>query len=413
MKKKQLAVLLLFTGLRALCAIDEAEYFHNLFAPELRINSLFSQSFLSAVPEAKIREIIKLYVDNLGLFKKAVVTDEGYEIYFEKGHCPAKIVVGSEKLITGLWFGSWNIEGDSWDKIAADFADLPGVVSVAVTRDGELLVSINPGLPMAVGSAFKLYVLKALIGMMDMATLQMNDVISLKEEWISLPSGILQDWPAGSLLTVQSMANLMISISDNTATDALIHSAGRETVEAVAPERMKPFLTTKEMFELKWGVSDEVRERFVAADLSGKRRILESLRSFDKNRIRFSPSPKCVQSIEWLATTGELCRVIYELRENSAIRINPGLADKKKWHLIGYKGGSEGGVLNYTHVLQKTPSSPVYCISATINDIEKEVADKDFTALTGRLIGLAGTEALDKISAAKSSQVTGENRDRP
>src|SRR5690606_39753601 len=46
---------------------------------------------------------------------------------------------------------------------------------------------------------------------------------------VSLPTGILQEWPVGTPMTIQSLATLMISISDNTATDVLLRVAGRDT----------------------------------------------------------------------------------------------------------------------------------------------------------------------------------------
>ncbi|MFL9455456.1 serine hydrolase [Tolypothrix bouteillei VB521301_2] len=46
-----------------------------------------------------------------------------------------------------------------------------------------------------------------------------KDVVQLQPSEKSLPSGMLHTWPDGSYLTVQTLASLMISLSDNTATD--------------------------------------------------------------------------------------------------------------------------------------------------------------------------------------------------
>ncbi|MGQ9871393.1 serine hydrolase [Leptodesmis sp.] len=58
----------------------------------------------------------------------------------------------------------------------------------------------------------------------------------------------MQTWPDDSLLTVQSLAPLMISQSDNTVTDHLIHLVRREAIEAIAPCH-RPFLSTREARE--------------------------------------------------------------------------------------------------------------------------------------------------------------------
>src|SRR3546814_1131698 len=39
-------------------------------------------------------------------------------------------------------------------------------------------------------------------------------------------------WPKDTPVTVQSLANWMISVSDNSATDTLIHLLGRKNIEA-------------------------------------------------------------------------------------------------------------------------------------------------------------------------------------
>ena len=63
-----------------------------------------------------------------------------------------------------------------------------------------------------------------------------DEVVRLEEAWKSLPSGLLQGWPEGSPLTLHTLAALMISLSDNTATDALIALLGRERLEALRKE---------------------------------------------------------------------------------------------------------------------------------------------------------------------------------
>ncbi|WP_373047449.1 serine hydrolase [Vulgatibacter sp.] len=60
-----------------------------------------------------------------------------------------------------------------------------------------------------------------------------DEVVRLAPEAYSLPSVLLQDWPAGAPVTLQTLATLMISRSDNTATDQLVHLLGRERIEAM------------------------------------------------------------------------------------------------------------------------------------------------------------------------------------
>ena len=54
----------------------------------------------------------------------------------------------------------------------------------------------------------------------------------------------------GAPITIHTLASLMISESDNTATDALIDLVTRNSVETISP-RNRPFMTTREFFQLK------------------------------------------------------------------------------------------------------------------------------------------------------------------
>lgn len=50
-----------------------------------------------------------------------------------------------------------------------------------------------------------------------------------------------------------------------------------------------------------------------------------------------------------------------------AIAINPGLAERDQWTRIGYKGGSEPGVLNFTTWLRGSDGI-THCLVATWNN---------------------------------------------
>ncbi len=288
-----------------------------------------------------------------------------------------------------IWFGAWSLFNDDPATLAAEFGNLPGTVSVTVRRDdAERLFALEPDRPLAVGSAFKLYVLKALETASTAGRLFPETVARLDPALKTLPTGICQDWPASTPVTLATLANLMISMSDNTATDHLIAILGREAVEAVAPGRMRPFLTTMEMFRLKFTPDKARAETFAKAGPEKRREMLATLGTASVSFSDIPKDPAFIDSIEWFVTTDELCRVIHELRAHPATGINPGLVEKSRWHRVAFKGGSEPGVLNYTLALQKAPASPTYALSATINDPAREVDTKGFTELVLRLISL-------------------------
>ncbi len=353
------------------------------------VHLVYDESFLKQVPEFRIREIVVLYKSKLGELKSVLGSGGSYDMIFEKGKAPCRIGLNAEGLVISLWFGNWVLFDDTLDSIVGEFKKLSGEVSICILKNGaQDVFSLENDKPLAVGSAFKLYILKTLVQKIQAGRARWSDVIRLDEHRLSLPSGMIQDWPAGSPLTLSTLANLMISISDNTATDHLLFYLGRENVEAEAPARLRPFLSTLEVFILKWGLGNEKREEYLRADLAGKRAILSGLAGYDRKSIIASSQPRFIDRLEWLLTTRELCQVIYELRQMPALSINPGLASKTQWHYVGYKGGSEPGVLNYTHLLQKQANAPFFSVSVTLNNREKEVQTQLFTELVTRLMAL-------------------------
>ncbi|MBF0546669.1 MAG: serine hydrolase [Candidatus Riflebacteria bacterium] len=355
---------------------------------------VFSSEFLKAVPEKKIQEFVTLYQSKLGHLQEAIDKKGKFDLLFSSGKAPCTISFNEHGLVKSLWLGNWTLFDDTPNKLADEWKKLPGVVSVTVTRNGsDTILDLNGNSPLGVGSAFKLFILKAYRQALASGTLRVDEILPLRSEWFSLPSGLLQSWPAGTPITLETYANLMISLSDNTATDHLLNRIGRANVEAVAPQRVRPFLGTMEMFRLKYGAA-KYSGAFLKADEKGKRELLTRLASESISVADISEKPVFINKIEWLISTAELCRVIYELRKDPAIAINPGLVQKKAWALCGYKGGSETGVLNYTLVLQKTPSSDIFCISATINDSEKSVDEETFTELFIRFLSLIETGKL-------------------
>ncbi|WP_192784103.1 serine hydrolase [Nonomuraea angiospora] len=118
-----------------------------------------------------------------------------------------------------------------------------------------------------IGSAFKLYVLGALAQAVAEGRLSWNERLAIRDDHKSLPSGTLQNRPAGTMLALSEYADHMISISDNTATDHLIHRLGRDAVRRQLslfghrePDANVPILTTKAFFQLK-AASDQDRTR--------------------------------------------------------------------------------------------------------------------------------------------------------
>ena len=107
--------------------------------------------------------------------------------------------------------------------------------------------------------------LNALLDEINGGSRHWNDVVPLAQEWKSLPSGVLRMWPAGTPLTLATYAAEMISISDNTAADALVRIVGPTALKRYAGNN-EPFLTTREMFILKSTEGASSRGMYLTVD---------------------------------------------------------------------------------------------------------------------------------------------------
>ena len=184
--------------------------------------SWFTDGMLEAVPLSKLDPIIRQLTSSLGALQRIESTDKPHRFVavFDGGTLRVAASVDSQGRFEGLLFKPGSSSA-SFDELKAELAKLPGRVGAIIITDGADKLALAADEPLAVGSAFKLAVLAA-VREHSAAKNKWSKVVELPEQAKSLPSGMLHNWPTTSPLTVQTLASLMISISDNTATDALI-----------------------------------------------------------------------------------------------------------------------------------------------------------------------------------------------
>lgn len=342
----------------------------------------FTETFVEHVSTQKIDAIVADTKKQLGAFSKVEKQGESLFAVMAKGRIPIKITLDAEGRIAGLWFSPPELnELPSMDEIAAGLRALPGKVSYLVITDGKDVVAHEADTPMAVGSAFKLAILDALRARIDAKKAQWTDVVRLEARHKSLPSGELHRWPERAPLTLHTAAALMISQSDNTATDVLLDYVGREAVEKIAPGNA-PFLSTRDAFVLKAKSNRALLERWRAADAGGRRSMLAELQKTKLDDGDFGSEPTV--DVEWMFSARRLCELVARTKSLDVTRINPGLAMKKDWDLVAYKGGSEAGVLQFTTWVEKGDSK--HCVVTTWNDATKEVDSAKLSALHTALL---------------------------
>lgn len=328
----------------------------------------FQLAFLQQVPPAKLDAVTQSVIASSGKLRvvKETADPQKYEIVFEKGTWDATIVVVEGK-IEGLLVRPGSTPVASLDEAVAPFRALPGRFGFTVIADGKTLTSAGEGDALAVGSAFKLAVLVELRDRIEkQKKLAWESVIKLDPKWKSLPSGMLQEWPAQTPLTVQTLASLMISISDNTATDTLIHLLGRPSLTQYGAGQFRPFLTTADMFRLKGKGNDVLLERFQNASPGQRDKMMGELEKLPLPRAEDYPKGVTALDVEWFFSPAELCAYMSKVHDLPLMGINPGVAKKSDWDHVAYKGGSEPGVMSMTTWVTKGSKS--YCVSATWND---------------------------------------------
>jgi hypothetical protein len=240
--------------------------------------------------------------------------------------------------------------------------------------------------PLAVGSAAKLAVLAAVEDAVAAGTVRWDQVVTLDAAAKSLPTGMLQDWPDATPLTVATLANLAASISDNTAIDTLLRLVGREAVEAIAP-RNTPFLTTREFFALKANEAGALRGRWIAGDAAARTAMLGEIDALPLPAVA-DLAPGVTSEIEWFLSARELCALLDRTAALPAVQINAGLAQKADWQSVAFKGGSEPGVLSLsTRVVGQDGTA--HCVVAIWNDDSAVQEERLYEPYRGLLRALA------------------------
>ncbi|MBB5751391.1 serine hydrolase [Prosthecomicrobium pneumaticum] len=344
--------------------------------------ALFSADFLAAIPMAEIERLVAEMRAAGGDFTGVRGTAPDLTIDLERSTVPARIVLDAEGRVAGLWLGAPAAKG-GLDALAAEIAALPGRTSLLVTKGGAVEMAHEADTPLAVGSAFKLAVLAALDTAVTEGRLAWADVVAIDPAQRSLPSGILQDWPDASPVTIATLANLMISVSDNTATDLLIHRLGREAVEAQSP-RNTPFLTTREAFVLK--ADETLSDQWASGDAKARQALLKLI---EGNRLPAVEALDAVRpAVEWFMSATELCGLLERTADLPPFRIDPGPARGGPWTAVAYKGGSEPGVLNFSSRVVDADGA-AHCVVVSWNDDKPLDEGRLLTLYRGLLAALA------------------------
>ncbi len=132
-----------------------------------------------------------------------------------------------------------------WGPLAARLAAIPEGMRLALaarhlgtgtTLDHEADRAVTAA------STIKTLILAAVARALDAGTLALDTEIAIRDEWRIGGSGVINWLHRGITLPVEDLAWLMIAISDNTASNALIETVGLGTIQQTAAELGVPSL---------------------------------------------------------------------------------------------------------------------------------------------------------------------------
>jgi len=341
-----------------------------------------------------------------GHFALSLLTDQGFAVSI------LLVIDPPSGLFSGLLLNgvddpsitvqSWDDVGQALKKIAVH-----GKASAAlVTSDSKISMTQNPDGVFAIGSTFKLYILGALQRSIALGQHSWDETLDIKEEWKSLPSGTMQNLPAGTPVKLFDYAANMISISDNTAADHLLYFLGRNAVESMLPvmgneyaSMNSPLLSTLEMFKLKWAIPPTETARYIQDSPIARLAVLGSLSSLPRSAVGSngvdSSLPTDIDSLEWFSSPLDNCDAVFWLaRQNSPkIRVvlsrnTPLVQTGGHWSYVGYKGGSEPGVISMTYLLESEAGGRA-CLSVSWNDPKQGISEYRFMDIVGKTLKLA------------------------
>jgi hypothetical protein len=371
-------------------------------------DAYFAASFRDKVPQAQFATIVAQLKATLGAPQtiESLTATSAWSadlvVGYARGTASVRLALdpAAPHAATGLLITGTAARDDSLAKIEAEFRALPGASGFGLYALGdgkpEPILEYRADIVAPLGSAFKLWLLAELARQVAADERHWADVVKVGAP--SLPSGVLQTWPAGSPATLQTLATLMISISDNTATDTLLTTLGRAKVDAMAEGAggSVPVMTTREMFALKgdaalakdWGAGSVVDRRALLVDHAVK------IATTKLDMSVFAGKPVAVDSVEWFASPAAMAGLLDRLRgaddtTRAILAVNagvdPGIAARFRY--VGFKGGGEPGVLSLNYLVQ-AKDGRWYAATGNWHRADDAVNELRFAGLMGRALAV-------------------------
>ena len=244
----------------------------------------------------------------------------------------------------------------------------------------------------ATASIFKIFILAAAAEAWRIGDIELEQLITLVSSELAL-GGVINSEPLGTEFSLLEIATLMLGISDNTATDLLHETIGRDLINQVinnlgliSPQSLTPLLSINEQFHLFFSFPLATAltyvngtEAFQQNFLSTQIEPLGPVTSFPFN------NESLLVSGSWRTSPLDICQTYAHLRDLpegsdqlklADIALGAGVAlpnIRNNWDRVWYKGGSLEGAITGLNVLThawllETQGGSAYVVVTMTND---------------------------------------------
>ena len=294
------------------------------------------------------------------------------------------------------------------------------IARINASNQCVVLEGRNEDAARATASIFKIWVLGGLAEAVESGQVAIQQMVA-RTDAEEAPGGPVANEPNNTSFSVLELAELMLGMSDNTATDLLHELVGREALNPVPaafghaqPELLTPFLNISETFHLLFSVPFAEANAYLNDSEAGQAAFvtdtLEPLGSFAANGGGFN-NAELTTTVTWRASPLDICNAYARHRSWAIgsdesllveIALGAGAAQprlRNQWDRVWYKGGNliveadpgnpgfEQVVLTHAWLLENEGSDP-YVVVALSNGPTDDIDTFDVQSITGRILEL-------------------------
>ena len=278
---------------------------------------------------------------------------------------------------------------DKFTTLAAD----TGVLIAYIDDDNQCqpIIERNASDLRATGSIFKAWVLGGLAEAIDNGTVDINQNVSLVSSERVFGGSVINREPDGTIFPLQELGQMMMAISDNTATDLVHETVGRSAIDTYIDDSgvddanvLKPLLSVNEQFHLFFSFNLNTALQFVNGTEAFQQQFIDNtivplgaVNSFPFN------NESLLTAGSWRASPMDICANMARLRMYDKGTDARRVVDdaygsqtaqsevRNKWDRVWYKGGSlvSGGtgyhVLTHGWLLEDNGRPPFVVVGMT------------------------------------------------